>query len=128
MKDASGHHLHDQSVDYGLYALANQKGAIEDPVTGKIISPGKSKRFQSALESLQEMGELAAGNPADHKSYSVEGGSLYAPYLKVGQQFHTPSSKGFSQLGENSFAFETSDGLFVTSMQLLTSGDLPVLA
>ena len=128
LKDASGHHLHDQSVEYGLYALANQAGAIEDPVTGKIISPGKSKRFQSALESLQEMGELAAGNPADHKSYSVEGGSLYAPYLKVGEQFHTPSSKGFSQLGENSFAFETSDGLFVTSMQLLTSGDLPVLA
>lgn len=128
LMDSSGAHLHDTSVDYGLYALVNKKGAVEDPITGKKISPRKTKRFDAALAALDELGELAAGNPEDHKSYSVEGGSLYSPYLKVGGEFYTPSSEGFSQLGENAFAFDTSDGLFVTTMQLLKSGNLPVLA
>ena len=128
LMDSSGTHLQDKSVAYGLYELANKKGAIEDPVTGKVISPNKSKRFVAALESLDAMDGLAAANPLDHKSYSVEGGSLYAPYFKVGEEFFTPSSAGFSQLGENSFAFDTFNGLFVTTFNLTKSGDLPVLA
>ena len=126
--DSSGKHLHDKEVGYGLYELANKNGSITDPVTGKSVSPNQSKRFGEALEAMEAEGELTAANPSDHKSFKVEGGALYAPYLKINQDFYTASSAQFSQLGENSFAFQTPKGLYITSMDLLNSGELPVLA
>ena len=108
--------------------MANKNGSITDPVTGKSVSPNQSKRFGEALEAMEAEGELAAANPSDHKSFKVEGGALYAPYLKINQDFYTTSSDQFSQLGENSFAFQTPKGLYITSMDLLNSGELPVLA
>ena len=126
--DSDGTHLHDKKVGYGLYELIDQDGSIQDPLTGESVSPNQSKRFGEALASLEDQGSLASANPTNHKSFSVEGGALYAPYLKINRKFYTPFSKEFSQLGENSFAFQTPDELYITSMDLLMSGQLPVLA
>jgi quinol monooxygenase YgiN len=126
--DSDGTHLHDKKVGYGLYELIDQDGSIQDPLTGESVSPNQSKRFGEALASLEDQGSLTSANPTNHKSFSVEGGALYAPYLKINRKFYTPFSKEFSQLGENSFAFQTPDELYITSMDLLMSGQLPVLA
>ena len=125
--DSSGKHLNDKNVAYGLYELANKSGAIKDPVTGKIVSPNNTNLFQDALEALEANGDFAAASLIDHKAFSVGGGFMYSPYLKIDQEFYTPSSDTFYQLGENSFAFKTSEGLYVTSMDLLMSGQLPLL-
>ena len=126
--DSSGNHLHDKEVGYGLYPLANKKGAIKDPITGKNVSPSKTKKFDAAMAALELNGELAAASPDDHKSYSVEGGSQYSPYLTIDQEFYTPHNSEFYQLGENAFAFQSVDGLYAMSLDLHKSGELPLLA
>ena len=49
------------------------------------------------------------------------------PGRKMGEELDTLSSKVFSRIGENVFAFDGSDGLFLSTMQLLKRGNLPVL-
>lgn len=126
--DSSGQHLHDNTIGYGLYQLANKKGSVKDPVTGKNVSPTKTKKFAAAMSALELEGELAAANPLDHKTYRVEGGSQYSPYLKIDQDFYTPHNSEFYQLGENAFAFQSSEGVYAMTIDLHKSGELSLLA
>ena len=126
--DSSGNHLHDNEVGYGLYQVANKKGSVTDPVTGKNISPSKTNKFAAVMSALELDGELASANPMDHKSYSVEGGFQYSPYLKIDEVFYTPYNSDFYQLGENAFAFQATDNIYSMVLDVHKSGNLQLLA
>ena len=94
----------------GFYQLADAAGAVRDPLTGELVTPGEAGYADAALsQSVVEFGENG-GNSA----VELEGGVLYAPYLIAdGEQAYFPfleaNPDGIDHvrlLGTNTFGFE----------------------
>lgn len=126
--DANGTHLDNNNVGFGLYKQETSDGGISDPLTGQIISPSDNSLYEDTVRYLENNNLLAKASMSDHKGYSIDGGYEYLPYLIVDNEIYTVFEESFIQLGENSFGFETSDGIYIASLDLLTSGNVPLLS
>ena len=121
--NSKGQHLDRKlALDYGLYSVINESGSILDSVTGVEISASRTKKYNAAVT---RQGSSSAG-PDDQ--FTVLGGAYFAPYIEIGRRIYTPFNSGFSILGANTFLFETRQGDFITTVDFLSSDQIPLLA
>ncbi len=94
----------------GLYKLADASGAVPDPLTGVLITPGEKGYTKAALaQSAVQFDESDNGLTVE-----LEGGALYAPYLLAdGEDAYFPfleaNTDGVDHLRllrDNTFGFE----------------------
>jgi hypothetical protein len=93
----------------GFYRLENEWGAVKDPLTGTIVTPGDPNYVAVALRNSEQSGFNVDRN-SGNSSRNVAGGYLFAPYLiangttadvlKGGEQNFAPSVY-FAYLGAN---------------------------
>jgi quinol monooxygenase YgiN/oxalate decarboxylase/phosphoglucose isomerase-like protein (cupin superfamily) len=131
-RDITGHvHLYNkdgkrkQSLkngDYGLYQVKNASGAIVDPITGRSIKATGSERYQEALVT-----QISSQHSEDAGAFKIKGGFQYAPYLQIREKIYTPYNSEVKILGANSFLFETDKRVFITSIDLHASENLPLM-
>ncbi|WP_041391870.1 Ig-like domain-containing protein [Pleurocapsa sp. PCC 7327] len=96
----------------GLYRLEDATGAVRDPLTGALITPGQQGYTEAAL--AQSVGQFDEDTTS--ATVNVEGGVFYAPYILAnGSQsqayfpFLASNADGFDHLrllGDNTFGFE----------------------
>jgi len=109
--------------DYGLYQVANESGAIADPITGRSIKASDSARYRAALSK-----QISSQHGGDADAFMIEGGFQYAPYLQVGHKIYTPYNSDVKMVGANSFLFETNKGDFITAIDLHASENVPLMS
>lgn len=116
----------------GLYRLVDASGSVIDPGTGNILTPGSAGYAQAALaQSVVQFDE------DDVTSFTLEGGSLYAPYIITGEgipyfPFIGANEDGQDHLrllADNTFGYEDgiNDGDFDFN-DLVFRVNLPTLA
>ncbi|MBF2022615.1 MAG: DUF4114 domain-containing protein, partial [Hydrococcus sp. C42_A2020_068] len=96
----------------GLYRLEDATGAVRDPLTGALITPGQQGYTEAAL--AQSVGQFDEDTTS--ATVNIEGGIFYAPYILAdGSQsqayfpFLASNADGFDHLrllGDNTFGFE----------------------
>jgi len=118
-----GEHLDGKaSIDYGLYPIVNKAGAIRDPITGVKISAARTKKYNTSVS------RQASSSAGMDDQFTVHGGSYFAPYVEIENRIYTPYNSKFTVLGANTFLFKTRHGDFITTVDFMTSDQIPLLA
>ncbi|MGB7443027.1 MAG: cadherin-like domain-containing protein [Coleofasciculaceae cyanobacterium] len=82
----------------GFYAVANEAGAVLDPVTGQLVNPGDANYAQIAIEQRVSFELSVQDNGTANISGDFAGGSIFAPFLIV-----DASIEAFLSGGANAF-------------------------
>ena len=122
--NSNGEHIDSsKGGDYGLYQVVNSSGSITDLITGQMVSASDPKSYRKALKTL-----INSQQDVGLDVINVEGGFQYAPYLQFGRKIYTPYNSEVKIVGSNTFLFETTKGDFVTTIELTTSENVPLMA
>lgn len=115
-------------VNYGFYQLVNDSGSIKDPISGKTITTSQPS-YNPTLARAIDSNEMTDNLYLTRSTTPVfEGGSNYAPYVQINGATYTPYNSDVKIIGVNSFLFNTRSGSYITSLDISTSDNLPLLS
>lgn len=94
--------------DMGFYRLVDATGAVRDPLTGNLLTPGQGGYVEAALDDSNRLDTTLSAENFQTKSFAFEipGGELYAPFLQVNSEGSADFDRVYFP-----FAAANSDGL-----------------
>ena len=79
----------EKDLRFGLYVIENLDGAVKDPVTGELITPGSIGYAEAALDGSNIFGDISTINEDGTRVKSMtdsyegeEGKEMFAPFLE----------------------------------------------